>query len=363
MDESLSTTTLRFSCACHQVTGSVEVPTSKLPLPFDFCHCNICRHQTGLICASYVTLPDEAAQIKFDGPLSRYKSSNTVTRTFCSNCGANIYVRDSTEPKPDICTGVLEKSEGLLKVRNHIFVPDAKDGGLTAWISDIPCWEGFSQPHRQSQQMNIGPQKQSRITQKGSLELQAYCQCRGVQFTITRPNEASKDLSSPYSDLLWADVTGGSLENKHDVKWWLCADDKRYLAGTCACHSCRLSSGFDIQMWAFIPKGNILQIPQEPPDLGMGSLKQYQSSDGVYREFCYTCGATVFWHGNKRPNLLDISVGLLDAEEGARAESWLEWRTDRVSFEEEAQNKDLISRLAVGLKSWGSTASSLAKRK
>lgn len=47
--------------------------------------------------------------------------------------------------------------------------------------------------------------------------------------------------------------------------------------------------------------------------------------------------------------MIDVSVGLLDAEEGARAERWLEWR-DRVSFGEMAQNGALVEMLGRGLK-------------
>jgi hypothetical protein len=54
------------------------------------------------------------------------------------------------------------------------------------------------------------------------------------------------------------------------------------------------------------------------------------------REFCSRCGATVFWHDKFRPELIDVSVGLLRAAEGSRAGSWLEWWTGRVSFLEEA---------------------------
>lgn len=60
----------------------------------------------------------------------------------------------------------------------------------------------------------------------------------------------------------------------------------------------------------------------------------------------------MFWrHQERRGEIIDISAGLLDAEEGARAEEWLEWRT-RVSFEECALNKGLVAKVAEGLKKW-----------
>lgn len=358
MVEGNSTAIIRFACACQEVNGSVTVPSSTLPLAFEFCHCNVCRHQSGLLCASYLMLPEDATALKFEGPLTDYKSSDTVTRTFCSQCGANIYFRDSTKPRPDIATGILDKANGIVELRSHIFVPDTGDGGLTAWIPNIPAWKERPLPHQPGEQLKISPQKQIKAnTERSSGILQAYCHCRGVRFKITSPspNKGSKSLFAARSDLLWADVTDGTLDNKDDVKWWLCANDTKYLAGMCACQSCRLASGFDIQMWTFIPKSNILQVNGEPLNFNMGSLKQYNSSKGTYREFCSTCGATVFWHDETRPKLIDVSVGLLDAAEGARAESWLEWRTVRVSFEEEAQNKALIDSLGAGLQRWGST--------
>lgn len=49
------------------------------------------------------------------------------------------------------------------------------------------------------------------------------------------------------------------------------------------------------------------------------------------------CGATVLWRDDQGAEVVDVSPGLFDAVEGARAESWLEWWTCRVSFAEEAR--------------------------
>ena len=43
----------------------------------------------------------------------------------------------------------------------------------------------------------------------------------------------------------------------------------------------------------------------------------------------------------------------MEAESGARAEEWLEWSRDEVSYAEYAQNKSLIESLNTGLKAWG----------
>jgi hypothetical protein len=103
-------------------------------------------------------------------------------------------------------------------------------------------------------------------------------------------------------------------------------------------------------------------IPLDFATLPPGILTSYESTQGVRREFCVRCGATVFWRDRWRPELLDVSVGLLDADEGARAETWLDWWTGRVSFAEDAGNertgetarraKCLIDGLEEGLRTW-----------
>ena len=88
----------------------------------------------------------------------------------------------------------------------------------------------------------------------------------------------------------------------------------------------------------------------------LGLLKCYKSSSNVTREFCGTCGATIFWRGDeKRGGLVDLSTGLLDAEDGVRAENWLHWFTGRVSFEEEVESrfKGFVWDVKEGLETWG----------
>ena len=345
------TTVLRVSCACRRVTGSATIPSQTLPLPISICHCNICRHQTGLLCASYLTLPENSTVVTFQGPLSTYKSSETISRTFCSHCGANVYFEDSNDPRPDICTGLLEELNGIIILQNQIFVSDTKDGGLSAWLPDIPAWRGFSCHGERS---DIKLERLAEVSNKGDLILSAYCHCRGVQFKITRPNECSRNLTAPYPDLLQPRLAGKASNSQENTNWWLSTDGEKYLAGTCACKSCRLASGFDIQPWAFVPNANIIQLNGDSFNFNhCGSLIRYESSEGIYRHFCRTCGATVFWRSEDRSEIIDVSVGVLNADEGARAESWLDWQTDRVSFEEECRGRDLVSKLSSGLRLWG----------
>jgi len=201
-------------------------------------------------------------------------------------------------------------------------------------------------------ELQVLPERQKRSVENNE-KLQAQCYCGGVKFYITRPNEASKKIQSPFSDLLIPYHLHSSSNPKNET-WWLRDNDTKYIAGTCTCESCRKASGFEIQPWAFVPKYNIFKEDGTPFDFGMGTLKRYESSKGNFREFCKTCGATVFWHTTEnRPDLIDVSVGLLDPEEGARVEGWLDWWTERVSFREFGVSSSLVAGLEDGLKKWG----------
>jgi hypothetical protein len=237
-------------------------------------------------------------------------------------------------------------------------VEDTLDGGVSVWFKEIVGLDGTRRvlkrwllADRAGELVPEGTLEVLQPQKKVSEKLKAQCHCGGVKFYITRPNEASKAVRSPFPDLMVA-YHSHSPANPENKTWWLRSNDTKYLAGACTCTSCRLASGFEIQPWAFVPKCNVFQEDGQPLDFNMGTLKRYESSKDISREFCGVCGATVFWHCEERPELMDVSVGLLDPEEGARVESWLEWWTDRVSFEEMAVSKSLVASLEKGLKGW-----------
>ncbi|KAI0458469.1 hypothetical protein F5B21DRAFT_459811 [Xylaria acuta] len=314
-------------------------------------------------------------------------------------------------------------SEMSMRYAKHINTAGTGDGGLSPFIRNIGDLQGLEVIDNQDSPPPSSPQPAEEKLEESdagvdiessphSYEnegregevLKAFCHCRTVQFQITRPNATSKLPRSNYPDLMVPYHTGSpQIQNPEDNKWWLRprlshhsmetettgeGQLRRYLAGTCACRSCRLTSGFEIQTWAFIPRANIFFrihenyrdsstsgswtpplnesneaadiVPLDFATLPPNILTSYESSQGVRREFCSRCGATVFWRDRWRPELIDVSVGLLDAAEGARAESWLDWWTGRVSFAEDAGNgrtgetanrtKSLIGRLEEGLR-------------
>lgn len=212
---------------------------------------------------------------------------------------------------------------------------DTGDGGTSVWL---PTWNGQELPRWKElgRESELLPSDWAGTTTGTSLEgggpkLKAGCRCGGVEFYITRPTDGSR--------------LGMPLEKAR----WLAANGTKYAAGFCSCTSCRKANGFDIQPWAIIPQCNIFQTNGEPMAPGVGTLTRAEKEGGPRREYCSTCGATVFLFPKSRPTLPDVAAGLFQGA-GARAEDWIQWV--KVVHAEDATNKRLVRELAEGLEAW-----------
>jgi len=419
------TTYINASCACELNAFRVAFDTASLPIVNDLCHCNTCRHSSGQMAVSHVTIrgvpytrlhesgsrtASRSGYSSDDGERNRigfrnipngqlfiqrgllvpptiaitepepspyalddlktYNTSPDVTRYFCASCSAHlfwIHHKDSGDSWA-VSVGALHKTEGVVKIGYHIWVGDTLDGGLADHLraidgKEIPRYKGDMGSDQLPEGWRAPSIAGAQDDAKEDDQLRGFCLCRTIEFAITRPSESSTLLSSSYPDLLCAyDVSHLSkIANTRDEKWWLrptgSSTPTKYLAGYCMCATCRLSSGFEIQSWAFIPLINIvkpgtttplcLEIEEERPQ----GLKQYISSPGRYRESCGTCGATIFMWQAGVPDLVWVSVGLLDEKvSGARAENWLEWHKARVGFREKALSRAVAKGLELGLK-------------
>lgn len=331
-----------ITCLCGGVALSVHLHPSANHSQLELCHCKSCRSVTGLMCTSYYLLQYKPALHQ----LQEYRESPQLSRFFCATCGCHIFARSGEQYLVASGTLVAENAPPVQSIK-HWKVDDTQDGGLSRFFpgptTNVDC--RLNAVARGDTAVNE-ELSESLNTSTSSDELHARCHCGGIEFFLTRPDKSSFQASSPWPDLL-VPYHSESAENLDNIKWWLRAGDTKYLAGTCACPSCRLSSGFPIQAWAFVPKSNIFHAGYLPLRFNQGTVQQYISSPGVYREFCGRCGATVFWHNDGRPTLIDVSVGLLRGA-GTRALSWLDWAPDRISFSEMAIQKDLVGLLEKG---------------
>ena len=220
---------------------------------------------------------------------------------------------DLTDNKWRFCTGTLDQTEGLLN-RIVIFVEDTRDGGLSVWLSGIgkrnTTGPGSDESHPGEE---ILPGSMSELPSDARLE--GMCHCGAVRFQMLPPPK-----------------------------------NKKYTAGIDLCTSCRLTTGFELSCWVSVPLTKVQMPDGSPLNLDTGTFKSYRSSSGVFRHFCGTCGATVLVAKDNQ-SWVDIAAGLLRAEEGARAERWLEWT--EIGFPEEGTDQTLVRSLEKEFRAWG----------
>ncbi|CCC08696.1 hypothetical protein SMACR_06832 [Sordaria macrospora] len=396
-----------ISCLC----GSIRQTVTLSPVDTDivFCHCTACRHMSGQLFTSYVALssaPTSLVSLKKYNSGPDHPNLETTCYYFCSTCGCHVFQRSSYYSDSDasnddsndkeqfewsVATGVITSSENDNPNHRiqwqHQKADDTKDLGLSLWLPSASNSTSTSTSNigqKATKIPDIITVPNTRNTKDLNNIFPAACHCKRISFHLTRPSQASILPHRGYPDAMYSYAAEPErlTSNPHDEKWWLrgpepqCTSSTssrtpplgvesitsftRYFTGACVCKSCRLASGFEIQCWAFVPRCNIqfasvvegtLDFDALPP----GLLKRYESSPGVWREFCPTCGATVFYHAEKAKDVIDVSVGLFDGDRGARAEDWLEWGRERVSYAEEVREgrkdgmADWAERLLKGL--------------
>ncbi len=125
-------------CLCEAIVYEIEGELG----PIFNCHCSKCRRWHGAAFRTRASI--KKSQFKWisgEHLLSRYKSSENVTKTFCSVCGSNL--ASFYESDPDlvgIALGGLEQDPGSRPLA-HVFV-----GSKAPWfeISDgLPQYEAW----------------------------------------------------------------------------------------------------------------------------------------------------------------------------------------------------------------------------
>ena len=318
-----------------------------------------------MLCFPAAYLPDgyQPSQVLLD-KLQPLSFSKRITVYHCPTCGSLMLVSKDGENAGInttwcVVTGTLEQAEGVLELHDHGYVADTLDGGFSDFLVSTGGKAIGRWPHNYGEGAELPAQWQSPSRPKPAASaedrLHAHCLCGGIDFYIARPSERSARDTAAWPDL----IIPFNSDKPHPPweTWWLQQGAKKFLAGVCSCDSCRLASGLEFVEWAFIPTIDITLDAEgkKPFTRDFGTLKHYRSSSVATRHFCGTCGATIFWDGDERPQLIDVAVGLLNAPEGARAETWLQWRTERLSYREDAMPRaeSIILGVEAGLTAHG----------
>lgn len=329
--------TLMAQCLCKAHTFSTEVPRSKLPLDGSMCHCTSCRNLTGAMYSSDTDWPGPADEI-LNSDLKNYEFTTNVSILFCGICSSPMFWNEHYEDKPQnisVFTGALNNVEvkELIRFSRQIFVGDTVDGGVSSWLqyptvdgAKVCRWQGRPDKSEELGDDWPGTKKLSVVKNASKAEIPLHCRCKGVDL-LFRPGNV--DFSTMDTD---------------SIPFYIDPESHKHLATLDPCNSCRLSAGVDIMSWTFALlkqidfAGNSKEssfprsthelkdaVESSGRDSRYGTLAMYRSSPDVQRYFCSRCSASVFYAVDDRPDLVDVAVGLLHAQEGARAESILAW--------------------------------------
>lgn len=208
------------------------------------------------------------------------KDRSITTATWFVTCGSLVDARDVYHPQ-------------------HEYVEDTIDGGITNTIVSMnnrPVTRWARHP-KESQQLPlywVSPLRPS-LSSSPAEKLHARCKCRGVEFWIARRANGLK------IQVKLGHQSSRRLDNGMEP----------YATATFEVESDQIFSG----------EGGLLSYSTCPD---FGTLKTWWSSADDGKKFCGVCGASVFLITGDATRL-EVSVGVLEAPEGVRAETWLEW--------------------------------------
>lgn len=240
--------------------------------------------------------------------------------------------------------GDEEAIKDVVSISGHAYVKDTVDGGMAPELLAITEGTGermYAGKYGEGdamtpQELRALMKSAERVDEpKEGESVRAKCHCGGVDLMVKRAEYESEPPG---------------VQRRIDER-----EPHKYEAKFCACRSCRLSCGFSLQPWFYCsPKavsiaasGAVVVVGLSAMEQGANhglKLKHYESSKGVYRSFCGGCGAIVFYYraGEERPDVLDVSVGLLRAESGSMAREWVRWTRGKVSHAEECVDKSQL---------------------
>ena len=109
------------ACLCGTVRFRVTLPTKYVV----HCHCTMCQRAHGAGYVTWLTVPKGQLEVQAGGDaLTRYRSSDHGSRSFCSRCGSSLFCE--LDEHPDDVDIVLANLAGPIDraPQMHIFWSD-----------------------------------------------------------------------------------------------------------------------------------------------------------------------------------------------------------------------------------------------
>lgn len=111
-------------CLC----GAVRYRATSDPIARSLCHCRSCRLAAGAPCVAWVIFRSSEFAFITREP-ARFRSSPSVVRSFCSQCGTSLTYQREDEPQTiDTTTASLD-------------VPDDFPPSVEIWLAHKIAWE------------------------------------------------------------------------------------------------------------------------------------------------------------------------------------------------------------------------------
>jgi hypothetical protein len=92
--------------ACH--CGHVQLRLMAPAVSAGHCHCRLCRHLSGAVFTTWVSVRAADVQGPVAGSTQTYAATPRVQRHVCPRCGVHVFTRDSRWP------GIVGLPAGLL---------------------------------------------------------------------------------------------------------------------------------------------------------------------------------------------------------------------------------------------------------
>lgn len=321
---------LTANCLCKANTYETTVAKADLPLRAYICHCDSCRHVTGALYTDALRWPAPRAYVDVSA-LKVYHHFPSIDLLFCPTCSTPMFFADRNDADRllGVFSGVLSNNDvDLIHFANQVYVSDTQDGGASVWLqhnSDgseiIPFMQDDERRGPEMVPQKWPPQEQlTGYAARKEDSIAIRCKCEGVDLQL---------YAGDYSNVKADELPFNIDPTTHKL-----------LAGFCGCDSCRLQAGIDMFIWTFAEMKYIsfanstdafpttavkLKKLVDAKHPALGSLTYYSSRSDVDRYFCSNCSACIFYSVTRRPEILDIAIGVLRASDGARAESFLSW--------------------------------------
>jgi hypothetical protein len=120
MSKTVTPELLNGSCLCRGVKYEIRGGVGNL----SHCHCSMCRKAHGAAFGTYAPVAWSAFRItRGEHLVNRYRSSPSVTRTFCSVCGSTLQYIPDGRPGFFLAAGTFD-SDPIRRPQVQIWVRD-----------------------------------------------------------------------------------------------------------------------------------------------------------------------------------------------------------------------------------------------